>query len=104
MAWTRDQRKHSYRPSIDPRQTSIFLFPGQGTQFVGMGKNLINYPGVKDMYAAASEKLGYNLLDLCLKGPQQKLDRTVYSQPAIFVSSVAAVERLKHQNPKVCNV
>ena len=101
QAWARDQQKHSFRPNINPKDTSIVLFPGQGTQFVGMGKELLQYPGVNDIYEFASQKLGFNLLELCLKGPKAKLDRTVYSQPAIFVTSIAALEKLKHQNPQV---
>ena len=77
------------------------MFPGQGTQFVGMGQKLVEYPGVSDMYNRASDILGYNLLNVCLKGPNQKLDKTVYSQPAIYVTSLAAVEKLKHEAPQV---
>lgn len=75
------------------------VFPGQGTQFVGMGKNLLVFPQVVDMFHAASEVLKYDLLKLCLEGPKTKLDQTVYTQPAIYVCSMGAVEKLKEEQP-----
>ncbi|XP_025195608.1 probable malonyl-CoA-acyl carrier protein transacylase, mitochondrial [Melanaphis sacchari] len=91
------QAQHALRPNVDPKETSILLFPGQGTQFVGMGKNLLVFPQVVEMFEAASEILKYNLLKLCLEGPKSKLDQTIYSQPAIFVCSLGAVEKLKEE-------
>lgn len=93
------QAKFSYRPVCDPRQTSIILFPGQGTQFVGMGKQLLEYPRVKVMYEHASSILGYDLLKLCLDGPKSSLSETQYCQPAVLVTSLACLEKLKHLNP-----
>ncbi len=101
LDWLRDQEKHSYRPKVDPRDTSILLFPGQGSQFVGMASSLLQYPNVPKMFNVAKSILGYDLLDVCINGPQAKLNRTVYSQPAILVTSLAAVERLREENPKV---
>lgn len=83
----------------DPRETSIILFPGQGSQYVGMGKDLLKFPMAKDLFELASYILGYDLLKLCLNGPKEKLDQTKYSQPAILVTSLAAVERLKEERP-----
>ena len=54
----RDQSKKAIRPTIDPRETTIILFPGQGSQYVGMAKNLIKFPGAKDMFELANEVLG----------------------------------------------
>ncbi len=93
--------KHAFRPKVDPKQTSVLLFPGQGSQFVGMGADLMKYPGVPKMYNIASEILGYNLQEVCLKGPKEKLNKTMYCQPAIFVTSLAAIEKLSQDNPKV---
>lgn len=89
------------RPRKDPRNRSVLLFPGQGSQFVGMGRGLLKYPNVKEMFRAARKILGYDLLSLCLEGPEEELMKTVHCQPAVFVTSLAAVERLNHENPKV---
>jgi len=93
------QAQHALRPKVDPQETSILMFPGQGTQFVGMGKGLLMFPQVVDMFEMASDILKYDLLKLCLEGPKSKLDQTMYSQPAILVCSLGAVEKLKEEQP-----
>jgi len=73
-----------------------FMFPGQGAQFVGMCGELVKeVPAAAALFEEASEILGYNLLERCTEGPKAMLDSTVVSQPAIFVASMAAVEKLK---------
>ncbi|XP_023391671.1 malonyl-CoA-acyl carrier protein transacylase, mitochondrial isoform X1 [Pteropus vampyrus] len=84
-----------------PGQCSVLLFPGQGSQVVGMGRGLLRYPRVRELYAAARRVLGYDLLELSLHGPQEDLDRTAHCQPAVFVASLAAVEKLHHLQPAV---
>eukprot|EP00980_Cylindrotheca_fusiformis_P012603 scaffold3084_cov144-Cylindrotheca_fusiformis.AAC.51 len=75
-----------------------FMFPGQGAQFVGMCDEVCkNVPAAKALFDEASEILGYDLLEVCTEGPKEKLDSTVISQPAIFVASMAAVEKLKQE-------
>ncbi|EJK44401.1 hypothetical protein THAOC_37058 [Thalassiosira oceanica] len=75
-----------------------FMFPGQGAQFVGMAEETCKtVPAAKALFDEASEILGYDLLDLCVSGPKEKLDSTVVSQPAIFVASMAAVEKLRQE-------
>merc|ERR1719253_1367895 len=75
-----------------------FMFPGQGAQFVGMCGDLCNeVPAAKALFDEASEVLGYDLLAVCTEGPKEKLDSTAVSQPAIFVASMAAVEKLRQE-------
>jgi len=96
-----DLARHAFRPSIHPMDTSIVLFPGQDSHFVGMGSQLLSYPHVEKMFKTASNILGYSLLDMCLHGPKDVLSKTVHSQPAVLVTSLAAVEKLKEVCPKV---
>lgn len=73
-----------------------FMFPGQGAQFVGMCEAVCkDVPAAKALFDDASEILGYDLLERCTAGPKELLDSTEVSQPAIFVASMAAVEKLK---------
>ena len=76
-----------------------FLFPGQGSQAVGMLKESKDIPAVKKMLETANKVLGYDLLKMCNEGPKDALDDTVHSQPALFVAGMAAVERLRAENP-----
>ena len=66
------------------------IFPGQGSQYVGMAQDLYNaYPRVKELYSRAGEILKYDLGKICFEGPQDTLVQTMYTQPAIFVHSIA---------------
>jgi len=79
-----------------------FLFPGQGAQAVGMGKRLSeSIPAARRLYDRAGEILGYDLAKLCFEGPADELDSTVCSQPALFVTSLAALESLRSESPDV---
>ncbi|XP_028305119.1 malonyl-CoA-acyl carrier protein transacylase, mitochondrial [Gouania willdenowi] len=84
----------------NPSSCSVLLFPGQGSQFMGMGRGLLQYPNVREMFSEAQRVLGYDLLSLCLHGPEEQLRKTEHCQPAVFVTSLAAVERLHHLNPE----
>jgi len=79
-----------------------FLFPGQGAQHVGMGQQLAeSLPAARALYDRAAEVLGYDLAKMCFEGPADELDSTIYSQPALFVTSLAAVEALRAESPDV---
>jgi [acyl-carrier-protein] S-malonyltransferase len=81
---------------------AAFLFPGQGAQTVGMGAAVCaKVPAAKALFDRASAVLGYDLYKLCTEGPAADLDSTVYSQPALFVTSLAAVEQLKQDAPEL---
>lgn len=66
-----------------------YVFPGQGAQFVGMGKNLYdNFPKAKELFDQANEILGFNITDIIFNGTDEDLKQTKVTQPAVFLHSV----------------
>ena len=78
-----------------------FLFPGQGSQAVGMGKDLAEkYPIARQTFEEADEALGYKLSQLCWEGPEEQLRLTEVTQPAILTASIAALRVLEDRMPR----
>ncbi|CAK9045246.1 Malonyl-CoA-acyl carrier protein transacylase, partial [Durusdinium trenchii] len=80
---------------------AALLFPGQGSQYVKMLSEVKDLPSVQEMLSTAHTILGYDILKLCLEGPEETLEQTKHCQPAMYIGGLAAFELLKKENPKV---
>lgn len=77
---------------------TAFLFPGQGSQYAGMGKDLAqNFPVARQTFEEADEAVGFKLSELCFNGPEEDLKLTFNTQPAILTTSVAALRVVQQE-------
>ena len=84
--------------SSDNQKRIIYIFPGQGCQYKGMGSDIIKeFKAAKDVYDKASEALGYDMIELCINDPENKLDKTEFTQPALLTHEIACMESLLSQ-------
>ena len=83
---------------MDPIGPIAFLFPGQGSQYAGMGKDLAEkFPAARQVFEEADNALGFELSELCFNGPAEQLQLTENTQPAILTVSVAALRAMESE-------
>lgn len=86
-------------PVVESMRKTALLFPGQGTQYVGMGKDFYTcFKEAQEIFNQANEILGFDIAELCFHGKQEELNKTSVCQPAILVNSLAILEVLKRNS------
>mmetsp|Transcript_37525 Transcript_37525/g.69942 ORF Transcript_37525/g.69942 Transcript_37525/m.69942 type:complete len:554 (+) Transcript_37525:120-1781(+) len=85
----------------EPPLPIALLFPGQGSQYVGMLKDVMERPAVKSLLDRAQTILGWDAREICLNGPEETLADTKYCQPIMYLAGLAAVEVLRETKPEV---
>ncbi len=82
--------------------TAAWVFPGQGSQQVGMGADLVRqYPAAAQVFEEADRILGFALSELCFIGPAEALDETINTQPALYVTGIATLRALESQGGSI---
>jgi len=90
----------SSMPAGPPPLPIGLLFPGQGSQYVKMMSTAASIPEVIEMCKKANEILGFDVLELCMKGPETQLEETRFCQPVMFLAGMAGIERLRKDKPE----
>lgn len=93
-------RRKEKKTKVKEKANVAFVFPGQGSQYVGMGKDLYEqFDVAKQAFLEAEEALGLPIRNLCFSGPEEELKLTEYTQPAILTVSIAALRVLESECP-----
>ena len=93
LAILKNQKTTGVQAVISSDQRILYVFPGQGSQYPGMGSDLFNeYAVARDIYHRASNVLGYDIAEISFKDPQQQLNLTRFTQPALLTHSIACLE------------
>ena len=78
------------------KHSLVFLYPGQGSQYVGMAKDLYrSYPSAKELFKQADRFLGFSLSDLCFNGPEDELNKDLNAQLTVYTVSCAITDILR---------
>src|SRR5579871_941524 len=86
------------RTGTNTGKRSVFVFPGQSSQFVGMGQDLYEQsPAARAVFEQANEVLKYDIARMCFEGPEEALEQTINQQPAILTVSVASLAALRER-------
>ena len=82
--------------------STAYVFPGQGSQYVGMGKEFFrSFPEAAQVFKKADEALGFSLTGLCFEGPVEEFNKTANTQPAILTASIACLEVFRRSGAPV---
>src|SRR5215468_5994451 len=94
---------NSEQSQIENRKSKIaYIFPGQGSQFPGMGKDLFdNFKAAREVFEEADETLGFKLSEMCFSGSEEDLQLTANTQPAILTTSVAAFRAMEDEGVRM---
>lgn len=80
---------------------TAFIFPGQGSQIVGMGADIAaEYPAAREVFEQADQILGFKFSDLCFNGPEETLNETINTQPALYICGIAILRALQSEHPR----